>query len=108
MARATAGLSRTRTNLSWWIGLLLGFGILINYFDRVNLSVAHPALTKEFCIDDVACGLVLSWFAWTYAILQIPIGVVRDRYGVIGIGRIGAFFCSIACFMTAAAQLFWH
>ena len=108
MASAMAGLTCPHTNLRWGIALLLGIGILVNYFDRVNLSVAHPALTKDFGIDDIAFGYLLSGYAWTYAILQIPIGVVLDRYGVIGIGRAGAFFWSIACFITAAASGFWH
>ena len=32
----------------WTIGVLLGVGILINYFDRVNISVAAPQLQQEF------------------------------------------------------------
>ena len=104
----TASRVRPHTNLRWWIGLLLGFGILINYFDRVNLSVAHPALTKDFGIGDIEYGYLLSGFAWTYAILQIPVGVILDRYGVILIGRLGAFMWGIACFITAAASGFWH
>jgi ACS family D-galactonate transporter-like MFS transporter len=32
----------------WGIGALLGVGILINYFDRVNISVAAPQLRREF------------------------------------------------------------
>ena len=108
MASTTVGRVRPRTNLRWMIGLLLGFGILINYFDRVNLSVAHPSLTKDFGIGDIEYGYLLSGFAWTYAILQIPVGVVLDRYGVVLIGRLGAFFWGIACFITAAASGFWH
>ena len=108
MATMTAGRARPHTNLRWWIGLLLGFGILINYFDRVNLSVAHPSLTKDFGINDIEFGYLLSGFAWTYAILQIPVGVFLDRYGVIVIGRVGAFLWGIACFITAAASGFWH
>ena len=30
----------------WTIGVLLGVGILINYFDRVNISVAAPQLQQ--------------------------------------------------------------
>ncbi len=106
---ATAiGRVRPHTNLRWRIGLLLGFGILINYFDRVNLSVAHPAFTHDFGITDVEFGYLSSGFAWTYAILQIPVGIVLDRYGVLGVGRIGAFLWGIACFITAAASGFWH
>lgn len=108
MATHSAVRPRPHTNLRWWIGLLLGFGILINYFDRVNLSVAHPDLTKDFGINDIQFGYLLSGFAWTYAILQVPVGVVLDRYGVITIGRIGAFLWGIACFLTALASGFWH
>jgi len=108
MTSVAMGRSRPRTNLRWLIGLLLGFGILINYFDRVNLSVAHPAFTHDFGITDVEFGYLSSGFAWTYAILQIPVGIILDRYGVISIGRIGAFFWGIACFITAAASGFWH
>jgi len=86
------GRVRPHTNLRWLIGLLLGFGILINYFDRVNLSVAHPAFTHDFGLTDVEFGYLSSGFAWTYAILQIPVGIVLDRYGVLTIGRVGAFF----------------
>ncbi|MBV8600537.1 MAG: MFS transporter, partial [Candidatus Eremiobacteraeota bacterium] len=105
---ATATMSRPASNLRWWIGLLLGFGILINYFDRVNLSVAHPSLSRDFGITDIEYGYLLSGFAWTYAILQIPIGVFLDRYGVVLIGRLGAFMWGIACFITAVSSGFWH
>ena len=32
------------------IAVVLGIGVLVNYFDRVNLSVAHDALQSQFCI----------------------------------------------------------
>jgi MFS transporter, ACS family, D-galactonate transporter len=34
-------------NVRWGIAALLGVGIVINYFDRVNLSVATTPLIKE-------------------------------------------------------------
>jgi len=91
------------TNLRWGIAVLLGIGVLINYFDRVNLTVAGPSLRKEFGIDDVGFGYLLSAFAWTYAVLQIPIGVILDRYGVMTIGRVTSFLWSISSALTALA-----
>ena len=41
----------------WSIALLLGLGVLVNYFDRVNLTVSHDALVSEFRISDVTFGL---------------------------------------------------
>jgi hypothetical protein len=66
----------------WGIGLLLGAGILINYFDRVNISVAAPQLQQEFGLTPGDLGLLFSAFFWSYAILQIPVGIVLDRLGV--------------------------
>jgi len=91
------------TNLRWGIAVLLGVGVLINYFDRVNLTVAGPSLRKEFGIDDVGFGYLLSAFAWTYALLQIPVGVILDRWGVVTIGRVTSFLWSVSSALTTLA-----
>jgi MFS transporter, ACS family, D-galactonate transporter len=87
----------------WWIGVLLGSGILVNYFDRITLSVAAPDLQREFGLDPAQMGLIFSVFFWSYALLQIPVGVVLDRFGVMPIGRIGAALWSITTALTALA-----
>ncbi|HLH03778.1 MAG TPA: MFS transporter [Bryobacteraceae bacterium] len=88
----------------WRIALLLGIGVLINYFDRVNLSVAHEALHKDFGITNEGYGYLLSAYVWTYAALQLPVGVILDRFGVKLVGRISAFLWSVASFAAAAAN----
>jgi ACS family D-galactonate transporter-like MFS transporter len=88
----------------WRIAALLGLGVLINYFDRVNLSVAHEALHAEFGLSNEGFGYLLSAYVWTYAALQLPIGVLLDRFGVTVIGRISAFLWSVASFAAAAAN----
>jgi hypothetical protein len=40
----------------WGIGVLLGAGVLINYFDRINLSVGAPQLQQEFGLTDGELG----------------------------------------------------
>jgi MFS transporter, ACS family, D-galactonate transporter len=87
----------------WWIGVLLGSGILVNYFDRINLSVAAPQLQQEFGLSTAEIGLLFSVFFWSYAVLQIPVGLVLDRYGVMPIGRISAALWSVATALTALA-----
>src|SRR5438874_2405326 len=66
----------------WLIGCLLGVGILINYIDRVGLSAATPELTKELGLTATDIGLLSSAFFWTYSLLQVPGGMVLDRFGV--------------------------
>jgi sugar phosphate permease len=66
----------------WIIGLLLGVGVLVNYFDRVNLSVSHDALVGSFGINAAMFGQLSAAYSWTYAACQLPTGVVLDKFGV--------------------------
>ena len=56
----------------WGIAWLLGLGVLVNYFDRVNLSVSQDALHATFGISAVMFGYLSSAYSWTYAALQLP------------------------------------
>ena len=95
--------SATIDQRRWRIALLLGIGVLVNYFDRVNLSVSRDALRHEFGISDLTFGYLLGAYNGTYAALQIPVGVILDRFGVRLVGRIGALLWSLASFAGAAA-----
>ena len=53
--------------LRWRIGALLAFGILVNYIDRINLSVAAPQIQAEFGLTSVQLGWLFSSFFWLYA-----------------------------------------
>src|SRR5271168_805360 len=85
----------------WGIAFLLGFGVLVNYFDRVNLSVSQEALHAEFGISLVTFGYLLSTYSWTYAAFQLPSGLLLDRFGVKVVGRIAALLWSVASFAAA-------
>lgn len=86
------------------IGALFAVGILVNYFDRISLSVAGPQLSHELGLGPEKLGVLFSAFFWSYAILQIPTGVVLDRFGVKTVGRWGAFLWGLASTMTALAS----
>lgn len=85
----------------WRIAILLGIGVLVNYIDRVNISVSFDALHSEFGLSALGFGYLLGAFNWTYASMQLPVGVLLDRFGVKPIGRIGAFVWSLASFGAA-------
>jgi MFS family permease len=87
----------------WGIGVLLGAGVLINYFDRINLSVGAPQLQQEFGLTDGELGWLFSGFFWSYALLQIPTGMILDRFGVTWVYRVSAFLWSLTSAATALA-----
>lgn len=87
----------------WIIACVLGFGVLVNYFDRVNLSVSQDALHASFGITTIQFGYLLSAYSWTYALLQLPSGALLDRFGVRLVGRVSSFIWSVASFGAAMA-----
>jgi sugar phosphate permease len=97
---------RLWTSRRWRIAVLLGIGVLVNFFDRVNLSVAITPLKVEFGLSTIAIGYLLSTYSWTYVLLQLPSGPVLDRYGVKPVIRISAFLWSVASFATGLARGF--
>jgi len=97
-------LDTARTgNPRWAIAVVLGMGVLVNYFDRVNLSVAHGALQGAFGISDVVFGYLLSAYSWTYAAMQLPSGVLLDKWGVRRIMLIATLLWAAASGLAALA-----
>jgi sugar phosphate permease len=88
------------------MGALLGAGVLINYIDRIGLSVAAPQIKDMFQLTPVELGLLFSAFAWSYSLLQIPVGMVLDRFGPTRVGRWGAFLWGLASLITAFSSGF--
>src|ERR1700752_2941020 len=95
----TGQVARPRWRIAW----LLGVGVLVNYFDRVNLSVSQEALHAAFGISTVMFGYLLGAYSWTYALLQLPSGLLLDRFGVRRVGRISTVLWSAASFGAAVS-----
>jgi len=85
----------------WRIAFLLAFGVIVNFWDRVNLSVSQDALHAAFGLSLVAFGYLSSAFSWTYALMQVPAGVLLDHFGVKRVGRVSTFLWSLAGFGAA-------
>jgi MFS family permease len=60
---------------------LLAVGSAINYADRVNISVAAPTMMASLGWDEAHFGVIFSAFLAGYGLLQIPGGVLADRWG---------------------------
>jgi sugar phosphate permease len=85
------------------MALLLSMGVIVNFFDRINLSVSRGALHDSFGLSLIAFGYLSSAFSWTYALMQLPSGILLDRFGVRRMGRISAFLWSTASLVSAVS-----
>ena len=95
-------LNSRKTGIRYRMLALVFVNVVINYLDRSNLSVAATGLGKELELSSVQLGLVFSAFGWTYAALQIPGGMIADRFGP----RILYAFCLVTWSLTTVAQGF--
>ncbi len=80
--------------------------VVINYLDRTNISIAASALQDDLSINSVQMGYVFSAFAWTYAFLQIPGGIVADKIGSRVLYTFIMAFWSIATLLQGFANSF--
>ena len=74
--------------------------VVINYMDRTNLSVAATALSNDLQLSSVQLGYLFSAFGWTYAALQIPGGILVDRFS----SRVLYAFCLITWSLMTLMQ----
>lgn len=79
----------------WSIALLVVGGAL-NYIDRATLSVANKLIQDELGIPVAKMGLLLSAFLWAYALAQLPVGGLIDRFGPRRLLGLGLFSWSVA------------
>ncbi|WP_074297530.1 MFS transporter [Paraburkholderia phenazinium] len=80
--------------------------IAINYIDRTVLSAAAPHLQSEFHLGAMEMGIVMSAFFWSYSLLQLPAGMLADRFGQKLVLGMAVFWWSLATAVTGLATGF--
>jgi sugar phosphate permease len=69
--------------------LILAVAGVINYMDRGSLAIANTTIRGDLGISATRMGVLLSVFSLSYAISQLPVGFLLDRFGerlVLGAG----------------------
>lgn len=67
---------------AWWVTIFLFWlGWIFMYADRTVLNPVMGELEKEFGLSDTQLGLMNSVFYFSYALLQVPAGILGDKIG---------------------------
>ena len=74
-----------------------------SYGDRVALSIAGTAMSKDIALDPVKLGYLFSGFSWAYVLGQLPSGVLLDRFGSKLVYGIGIVVWSVCALLTGFA-----
>ncbi len=66
----------------WWKVVALCFvGWVLIYADRTILNPVMPQIAAAFHINDAQLGLINSIFFLTYALSQMPFGILAEKVG---------------------------
>lgn len=98
---ADAGAFKVR-GLRWWIVSLIFLATLINYIDRLTISVLAPVITHDLGLTNTEFGGIVVWFLLAYTISQGVSGKLYDRVGT----RLGFTFSIVIWSAAAAAHAF--
>ncbi|STX29904.1 major facilitator family transporter [Legionella beliardensis] len=94
--------------LSAW--LICGLGALYysyEYLLRISPSVMEPALRDHFNLSATGFGLLSAFYYYAYVPLQVPVGVLLDRFGPRRLITFACLICVIGTFLFASTTLFW-
>ena len=88
--------------LRWWIIGLVFLATLINYIDRLTISVLAPLITEDLHLTNTEFGSIASTFLLAYTISQGVSGKVYDRVGI----KKGFTFSIVLWSLAAMAHAF--
>ncbi|HEY8559246.1 MAG TPA: MFS transporter [Pyrinomonadaceae bacterium] len=84
----TSGIDFTESDgfklhgLRWLIIALIFFATLINYIDRLTISVLAPEIVRDLGLTNTQFGGIATWFLLAYTISQSFSGKLYDRIGI--------------------------
>ena len=94
-------------NLRWTIVLLLFLVYMINYLDRVALSLTVPMIEKDLMLNAEQFGMIFGSFFFGYALFNFIGGLATDKYGPTLVLGLAVGMWSLFCGLTAIATGFW-
>lgn len=95
------------TRQQWIIALLLFGMILLNYLDRVVLSLLSPVIRQEFALSQLDYAFAVNAFLLAYGFMYLGSGLVLDRLGSRRGLTLFVGLWSLACAAHAAIAGLW-
>jgi len=93
----------------WLIILPMVFIVyMLSYFDRVNIAMALPHMTKELGLTPTQAGWIGGSFAWGYAFTQLLAGYLAMKFGARRLVAICLLLFGAAAMLTGLTTNFWQ
>ncbi|MEI7612617.1 MAG: MFS transporter [Betaproteobacteria bacterium] len=94
---------------AWWVTVFLFWvGWIFMYADRTVLNPVMKDIQNEFNLSGMELGLISSLFFLSYAILQIPAGIIGDRIGRKKVLVPGFILFGVFTAVTGCVKSYWQ
>lgn len=87
--------------MPWFIWAIAASFFFIQYIARVAPGVMVPNLMSHFSIAAYSVGTLSAFFYYAYVPMQLPVGMLVDRYGVKKLLIIAALLAFLGCLLFA-------
>lgn len=91
---------------AWLVCSLGAIFYSYEYFLRISPSVMETALREHFDLSATGFGLLSAFYYYAYVPMQLPVGVLMDRFGPRRLLTCACLICVIGTFMFADTVAF--
>jgi MFS family permease len=86
----------------WLVWGLAASAFFIEYFARVAPGVMIDSLMRDFKVQALALGSLSAFFYYAYVGMQIPVGILVDRFSLRWLLTSMIFICGLGCLIFAS------
>lgn len=91
----------------WIIWTIAASFFFYKYLLQVSPSVMTDDLMKAFQVHGAGLGNLSAFYFYAYLIMQIPVGIMLDRYSPRLLTTAAIFVCSISTYIFSQTETFW-
>lgn len=96
------------TSKAWSIWFIAGLFYLFEFMHRVAPAVMASEWRHDFAVSAAALGSISAYYYYSYAFMQIPVGLLLDRYKTRKLLSFAALMIAIGSLIFAyTSSLFW-
>ena len=99
---------KSRGMLPWVICTIAAIFYCYEYLLRVTPSVMMPELMQTFHLSAASLGVLSSFYYYAYTPMQLPVGMMIDRFGPRRILTIAVICCALGAFVFGTTESFWQ
>jgi len=91
---------------AWLVLALSACFLFYKYVLQVSPAVMSDHLMQTFSLSGTSLGFLVGFYFYTYSIMQIPAGILLDRYSVVKQTAVAIFICACGTFLFSQTHSF--